>query len=338
MPDGLREPDWPRRLTPTVAQEPLAVVPGSFTLAVLPDTQYYAQCRSAHLERQSEWVASQKQSRNIQAALTLGDLTENNTEAEWAFVKTSLAPLFDTLPTFLATGNHDYGDGGTANRRFTLFQRTFPEAPPGTVASLVETKDVGDIENAYYRIEIGALSLGVLVLEWSPRTATVGWANEVLERHAADRVIFITHAYLYYDGTRYDDKAKGETQKWNPRVYGTAFQDPKTREPSPAGAYDGEMLWQELLSRHESVFLTLNGHVLGDGAGVLSSPGMHGNIVHQVLVNYQMLAEGGLGYLRLLEFLPDGATLRMKTYSPSLDVFATAPDQNFELSIVPGLW
>ena len=104
------------------------------------------------------------------------------------------------------------------------------------------------------------------------------------------------------------------------------------------GAYDGQMLWDSLVSRHPGVFLTLNGHVLGDGTGVLSSEGRSGNQVHQVLANYQMLNEGGLGYLRLVELLPDGRTLRMKTYSPSLKRFALAAEHNFELTIAPPLW
>ena len=57
-----------------------------------------------------------------------------------------------------------------------------------------------------------------------------------------------------------------------------------------------------------------------------------------MLVNYQMFDEGGLGYLRLLELGRSGAALRMSTYSPSLEQWATAPDQHFELPIVPPLW
>jgi hypothetical protein len=82
----------------------------------------------------------------------------------------------------------------------------------------------------------------------------------------------------------------------------------------------------------------LSGHVLGAGTGVLTSRGEHGNLVQQVLVNFQMLKDGGLGYLRLLELLPDGKTLRMKTFSPTLGVFATPSDQTGTLAVEPPLW
>ena len=124
---------------------------------------------------------------------------------------------------------------------------------------------------------------------------------------------------------------KRDSQDWNPLVYRTAEAEPKE------GAYDGEMLWNELIRKHQGIFLVLSGHVLNDGEGALTSVGDHGNLVHQMLSNYQMLDEGGLGYLRLLELRPDGRTLRVKTYSPSLDLFATDPAQDFRLEINPPL-
>lgn len=342
MPRSLLARGWPTQLSPTSAREPAKLVPGSVSIAVLPDTQYYAACNSPHFHRQSQWVARTAAVRNTMGVIQLGDLTEHNTADEWEYVVRSLAPLRGRLPTFLATGNHDYGDDGTSNRRFTLFQNYFSEPDEMTAQALVETLRPNDLENAYYRLRLPKVTLGVLVLEWSPRTRTVQWADEVLSKYANDRVIFVTHAYLYFDGTRYDFANKGQLQEWNPAVYGTGLADPRKAPGrgnlSSEGVYDGQRLWDELLSKHAGVFLTLSGHVLGDGAGLLTSTADAGNHVHQVLTNFQMLREGGLGYLRLLEFLPDGRTLRMKTYSPSLSTFATAPDQNFQLQIHPPLW
>lgn len=135
----------------------------------------------------------------------------------------------------------------------------------------------------------------------------MSWVDKVLATYASDRVIVITHAYLYHDPTRYDWAAKGRAQEWSPHAYGTASSD----------AHDGERLWSELVSKHAGVFLTLDGHVLGVGAGLAS--------------------DEGLGYLRLLELGPSGAALRMSTYSPILEQWATALDPCFELPIVPPL-
>jgi hypothetical protein len=39
------------------------------------------------------------------------------------------------------------------------------------------------------------------------------------------------------------------------------------------------------------------------------------------------------GYLRLLEFLPDGETVQVKTYSPFLNKYMTDPEQQFVLKL-----
>lgn len=333
MPEGIYEPGWPRTLAPVSNEEPDPLPPGATTLAVLPDTQYYARCQNRHLQAQSEWIEHERKARNIKAVLTLGDLTDSNTDAEWQFFKQALAPLDPSLPIVLTPGNHDYGEGGTANRRQTLFAKYFEPAFARAAGALVETLDATTLENAFYSIDLGRAKLGVLSLEWSPRDKTVAWANDVLRRHPKHRAIVVTHAYLYSDDSRYDFAERGKDQAWNPRTYRTNSGDEAVQ-----GAFDGEMLWQQLVKKHAGIFLVLSGHVLNDGTGQLTSQGDRGNTVHQILSNYQMLDEGGLGYLRLLELLPDGRGLHVKTYSPSLGLFATAADQDFSLTISPPLW
>ena len=63
--------------------------------------------------------------------------------------------------------------------------------------------------------------------------------------------------------------------------------------------------------------------------GFLTSKGEHGNLVHQMLVNYQMQPLGGEGYLRLLEFLPDGQTVQVKSYSPFYEQYKTDEQNQF---------
>jgi hypothetical protein len=342
MPESLRESDWPRTLTELVSEEPDPAPPGSFTIAVLPDTQYYASCGESHFPEQGRWLAELTDKRNIVAAIHLGDITEHNTKAEWEYVQRSLSPLFDRLPLFLATGNHDYGDGGTANKRTTLFSAYFGKPHAATAKTLAETMTEGDVENAYFRLTLPKVTLGVLVLGWSPNAATVAWAKKALAKYPQDRKIFATHAYLFHDSSRYDFSQKGTDQDWNPLTYGTAKKDPKLPYSKDNiavdAAYDGEMLWTELLADTPGLFLTLNGHVLKNGTGLLTSQNKLGQKVHQVLVNYQMLNEGGLGYLRLIEFSPDGARMQMKTFSPSLQKYSLAQDQHFLLPIEPPLY
>jgi hypothetical protein len=46
-----------------------------------------------------------------------------------------------------------------------------------------------------------------------------------------------------------------------------------------------------------------------------------------MLSNYQFRNLGGEGYMRLLEFKPDGKTVQVSTYSPLYDSYLTDADQ-----------
>lgn len=333
MPATLSQPQWPRQLVSTNSKELEPPPPGSATVVLLPDTQYYAGCQFPHLQRQSEWIAAQRSPRSIIAAISLGDLTDHNVTSEWDFVRSSLAPIANGFPLLLTTGNHDVGDHGATNNRESPFHAYFDERWATTNRALRAVMMPGRIDNAFYTFSLRGFVLGILMLEWSPRRTTVQWANQVLSQFRDARVIVATHAYLYDDGTRYDFASRGTEQQWNPLDYataqGTGLED---------GNHDGEMLWNELVRKHANVFMVVSGHVLRQGTAHLTSMGADGNTVDQILVNYQMLDEGGLGYLRLLEFLPDGRTLHMKTFSPSLGLFSYSSDQDFRVQVTPPLW
>ena len=59
----------------------------------------------------------------------------------------------------------------------------------------------------------------------------------------------------------------------------------------------------------------------------------HGDVVHQMLVNYQMKALGGEAFLRLVEFHPDGKTVQVKAYSPYYGTYKTDSENQFTLTL-----
>jgi hypothetical protein len=85
--------------------------------------------------------------------------------------------------------------------------------------------------------------------------------------------------------------------------------------------------------RKHAFVMTLNGHVLGDGTGYLASVTDRGTTCHQMLSNYQFRNLGGEGYMRLLEFLGDGRTVKVYTYSPLYDSFMPDLDQNLVITL-----
>jgi hypothetical protein len=99
--------------------------------------------------------------------------------------------------------------------------------------------------------------------------------------------------------------------------------------------YSGEELWQGLVKTNENFEMTLNGHFGGDGAGYLASTDNAGQIAHQMFLNSQFETFGGDGWLRVIEFLQDGKTVRVRTYSPFHDLYRTISDFAFEFQISP---
>jgi len=307
--------------------EPLPFVEGSWTLAVLPDTQVYTMSFPTHLEAMTRWIAENARARRIAYALQLGDVTEHNAKPQWEAARKAFARLDGVVPYAIAPGNHDYV--GNAAGRETLLNEYFPLDRIAKWPTFGGTFEQGRLESSFHLFRAGGADWIVLALEWGPRDEVLAWADKVLTKHAGRRAVLITHAYLFCDDSRYDWKTKGAAQAWNPHSYGTANL--------PGGVNDGEEIWQKLLRKHAGATLVVSGHVLGDGLGYLASEGDEGNTVHQMLFNCQMQPEGGQGFLRLIEFLPDGKTVQCRTYSPVLDRYRTDSANQFVLELAPPL-
>lgn len=308
------------------------IQPGSWTLAILPDTQIYSQTYPQHFDAQTQWIADHAQSHNIKFALHEGDVVNVNSlslpNQQWVNARAALDNLNGVVPYAIAPGNHDYGPSGNASTRDSLFHQpqffgpTTPYANQSTVGGFFET---GKTDNSWHTFNDGTRDWLVLALEFGPRDEVVDWANQVVEAHPDHLAMLVTHAYMYYDDTIYDWATKGSSQSWNPHSYGVANQ--------PGGVNDGQELWDKLVSNHENFRFTFNGHVLSDGTGYRATEGDGGNVVNQILANYQMNTQGGQGDMRLLEFLEDGETVVVRTYSPVLDRYDTAPDQQFTVNM-----
>ncbi|MHC4123912.1 MAG: metallophosphoesterase [Planctomycetota bacterium] len=296
--------------------------PGSWILAVLPDTQAYSNRYPGLFHIQTQWLVDNAKKYNIVYALTLGDITDNNTERQWNNANKAISRLDGVLPYTIVLGNHDYGVNGSTSDRSTLADNYFPPSRFKSWPTFGGVMEKGRIENNYHLFEAGGNKWLILNLEWGPRNKTLQWANKIITVHSNRKVIVTTHAYLYNDSTRYDWAAKGQTQRWNPHSY-----------PSKDDTNDGEQMWQKMVKKHPNVSMVINGHVCNDGLGFQVSTANDSHKVNEMLVNYQILEYGGAGWLRLLEFLPDGKTIQVRDYTPLYEKFNTNPDNYFETEI-----
>jgi 3',5'-cyclic AMP phosphodiesterase CpdA len=296
--------------------------PGSYSFVLLPDTQGYSLGFPEIFLAQTRYVVSRARALDVRFVFHLGDIVDNNTDREWERARDALSLLDGVVPLALVPGNHDYGPHGNASTRETPLNRFFDYAKVSAAPTFGGAFEPGKLDNVYQLFSAGGRDYVVLGLEWGPRNAVLEWANGVMARHPERFGILVTHAYLTDENVRADHK-KPRKRYHNPHDY---------RTPPPVN--DGEEIWNKLVRRQRFVFV-FSGHELGDGAGYRVDRTERGTRCHQFLANYQMRHQGGEGYLRVLEFLADGRSVRVHAYSPFHDRMLDTREHGFELTLAP---
>ncbi|MFT6575611.1 MAG: rhamnogalacturonyl hydrolase YesR [Akkermansiaceae bacterium] len=314
--------------------EPSAETTKSFTIAVLPDTQFYCDVRhklsakwgNGDLRRyffeQTEWVRDNQKRLNIAFLVHEGDIVQADVPEEWAIAKEAMSILDGKVRYCMCLGNHDMGYQKADNKygfniavdRTTHFNTYFPREKFAKRREFGGTFDLDRHDNSWYHFEAAGLKFLILAIEYHPRDEVLDWANRIVAEHPDHRAIVVTHAYLKGDKTRTTNKLK---LKGN----------------------SGEQMWQKFVRKHKNMFMVLCGHFSGEA--VLTSTGDHGNQVHQILSNYQGMNNGGESWLRYMVFQPEANKIEIYTYNPALDKFRNGPSSRFDLDYpmasIPGI-
>lgn len=290
--------------------QPATLEPGEpFRFAVFPDTQYYAQDYHTVFVRQFQWVAERAEEDNIVLALHLGDLTDDNIPAQWARVAEAFSLLDGVMPYMVAQGNHDMtanGGGQAADRLSTRINDYFPvESMPWVKGTFPE----GRIENSYATFEFQGERFLIVSLEFGPRDEALAWANDVVSAHPDHTAIMITHSNINSAGNRTESA--------------TGYPIAQNKETTVNGA---QAVWTKFTRNHANMLMTLSGHIHSDAIPRRISQGRNGNLVYEMLIDYQRDPNGGNGYFVTLEFRPDN-TIEVRSYSPYLGQYRTDVDQ-----------
>lgn len=297
-------------------------------IVLLPDTQYYAEKYPEVLDSQINWIA--RNAGNISLVIQQGDLTQNNSEAEWQIVKEDFSRLNYKVPYVLGVGNHDMG---SVPRKFadvrntTLYNQYFPYNEMAAMPGFGGVFETGKTDNAFYTYQTGKVKWLVLTLEFGPRNSVLQWANEVVSQHPERLVIVNTHSYMFSDSTR-----QGPGDSWRPQAYGIG------NDTGMSAVNDGEQIWEKLVKRHSNIRFVFSGHILNSGVGTLVSINDAGHHVYQMLANYQSEVKGsvrgGNGWLRILDMNFKNNTLEVKTYSPFVNEYMNNPTHSFTIKNV----
>jgi hypothetical protein len=276
---------------------------------VLPDAQNATLNYPQVLASQTAWVAQNQAALNIQAFLGLGDLVSDGaSDVQDGNADAAIRTLDNAgIPYFLAIGNHDYD--GALPRNATGFNRWFGPARYVNYSYYKGNYPTGSNENSYGVLTINGTQYLFLVLEFVPRDAALQWAASILDANQDKPVIVVTHSHMYTDNTRAD---RCDTRDM---VYDN----------------NGDDTWTKLFSQYSNILMVLSGHMTNGNGSRRADLGVSGNLVNQLFSNYQELANGGNGWLRIMKFHPSQNTVDVLTYSPFLDSYMTDGSNQFTI-------
>lgn len=277
-----------------------------FSVVVLPDTQNYAWKFPETYVAQTQWIRDNVEKENIKFVMHLGDLVQhyNDSEEQWQVADRAHRLLDGVVPYSVLPGNHDLGRTEEQLTRETTFYNKYfgPQRFAGSRWYRGHWKETND--NNYCTFEAAGMKFLVISLEYAPRDEVLAWARRVANAHPDHRVLVATHCYMR----------------------------PAGRDANTGGnlGNSGEGIWEKFIRRSGNVFLVSSGHVIG--VGRQTSTNDAGHPVHETLVDYQGLANGGNGWLRVMRFVPDEDKIEVRAYSPLLDKTMEGEDHTFDLN------
>ncbi len=279
----------------------------NFTIIGIPDTQHYTDDvnNNQYFYDQTNWIVANKDALNIVFISQLGDCVENGDtyDSEWQVVNTAWTTvedptttgLVDGMPYGLNVGNHDKSSGLTLkyNEYFGISRFQGRAYYGGHYGS--------DNDNHYELFSAGGMDFIIVDFEYdsTPEQAVLDWADSLLKTYSNRRAIVASHYLIEAD----DDA--------NANEFGA----------------QGQMIYDNLRD-NSNLFLMLCGHRTSEGR---RTDVFNGNTIYTLLSNYQGRANGGNGWLRIMEFQPSENKIYVSTYSPSLDQFETDSNSEFVL-------
>jgi predicted phosphodiesterase len=319
--------DEPVKTTPEVkppateinAPGPAATVKdGDFTVAVLPDTQYYiANLNGGKVDMfnaQINWIKSNQVKENIAYVAHLGDITEHGDDpktafAEWYPARSIMYGLESpvSIPYGVAVGNHDqYPSQYPLTGTTTNYNQYF-----GVDHFKGRTYYGGHYSNNndshYDLFTAGGVDFIVVYMEYDifneDQTSMNAWAYDLLGTYASRKAIVVSHSIM----------------SLNPFA--------GTNTPQGNFSSQGKALYERLKPR-ANLFMMLCGHVGDNGEGFRTDV-FEGHTVKTFLSDYQSRINGGDGLMRLYKFSVKNNLLSVKTFSSNTNTYETDGDSEF---------
>ncbi len=285
---------------------------GTFSVAVIPDTQRYKRLQdddqtweNPTFEAYTSWIAANIERQRIAFVSHVGDIVDLNERPQWKVARHCMDRLHGRVPYGISVGNHDMVRSGDSSLFHEFFSASrfkdfgwYGGTYRGTPASKGNVS--GNNANSFQLFSAEGQLFIALHLECNAPDAVLDWASKVLRTHSDRRALITTHMGLGPRDTPrkasdYFDAPKGR-MTWK-KCHGERGNTP-------------QQMWDKCFRRHRNVFMICCGDQSRTQAKHQSSQGDHGNTVHEVLSDY------GASGLRVMRFVPDANQIEVRTWNP----------------------
>ena len=302
---------------PVSAEELPHAEEGTFSLAIIPDTQHYKDKKTGQktqlqatttnpvFEAITDCIVDEMDRQRIVFVSHVGDIVDINNDEQWSVAQKCMNKLHGKIPYGISVGNHDMI---TKKGDSSLFQKYFPKSRftkfdwyGGCYEPLGGKPEIsGNNANSFQLFSAADMEFIVVHLECNAPDAVLAWADKVLEQHAHRRAIVTTHM-----GLGPLNRPKG------PRDY---FDAPKGRmtwkKCHGSKGNTSQQMWEKCFRKHRNLFLICCGDQSRTQALHQTVKGQQGNSVHELLSDY-----GSNGF-RLMRFIPSQNQIEVRTWNP----------------------
>lgn len=258
-----------------------------FTFAWETDTQYYNATYYQHQLDIHNWLLANKDRMKIKYLFHTGDVVDDESITnQWQNADAAYKMLDQSgFPYGVLAGNHDVGH---KLEDYTSFSKYFSDSRYNSNPWYGGTYK--NNKGHYDLISSNGMDFIMIYMGWGVGDDEIAWINSVLKQYPNRKAILCFHEYLEVTG------GLGEIPK---------------------------KIHDQIVKPNSNVCMVLSGHYHSSNQVVEqfddNGDGTNDRTVYEILFDYQDLAEGGEGYIRLMHFDLKDQKIIFRTYSPSLD-------------------
>jgi len=282
----------------------------TYSFAIIGDIQKTTKNYPDKLHYIYDWILDNAEDKNIQYVMSMGDLTDGSSTAEWVLARDQHLRLENAgINQSIVRGNHD---------SISKYDKYITTAKFGTKLD----SSYKNMRNTCRLITISGVKYMMLTLDLFPSAEEIAWAENLITTHSDYNVILSTHAYFnnmsYEDNFTYNTAVSSSSSSAKLKE----FTDGRTADD----LYSGKEIYDSLVSKYSNIVLVLCGHndPYDDGPNFRTVTRADGSKVVEMMTNFQGVEERegrAYGTLAMLYFSNDGKTVQVEFFSTVSSMF-----------------